>query len=104
MIKKLNIEQGSFEFALPLSFLPQYNKHEVMLGVNEKIDISLVPKYSFQYGFDVISSKKITFISSPEGTKTVATAKGYRIEMPLCDKIPRRELKFFYRTEDMLFP
>ena len=47
MIKKLNIEQGSFEFALPLSFLPQYNKHEVMLGVNEKMDISLVPKYSF---------------------------------------------------------
>ena len=30
--------------------------------------------------------------------------KGYKIVMPISEKIPVRELKIFYKTEDMLFP
>jgi Ca-activated chloride channel homolog len=65
MIKPLRISGGAFEFALPVSFLPQYKQHER----TDKV-IDLVPQYTFEYNLTVGSSQNITYISAPTDSTT----------------------------------
>ena len=61
-------------------------------------------EYTFSYSIDVLSSQKINFVSAPLGSKSVKTTRGYTISQEQSNKIPKREIRFFYRTENMFLP
>lgn len=63
-----------------------------------------VNSYTFEYSFDVKSTKRVTFISAPAGSKHVETEGGFTVSMPATDKPPKRDLRLFYKTEDMMYP
>ena len=91
---------------LPASLLPNYKKHEavVLQGSEQATDVQL---YTFEYAFQIKSnSQKITFVSAPEGSLTTKSD-----DFNICvksaapsDKVPRRELRFFYKVAFMLYP
>ena len=121
MIKPLTIEGGAFEFAMPTTFFPQYNQNEVAqnykvppswysLGNEKKkkkkdADLSeLVPEYTFSYDFEIKSSEKVTFIGAPAEAKSLVTPTGYSIKSEKCSKIPKREIRIFFKTNNMFAP
>ena len=121
MIKPLTIEGGAFEFAMPTTFFPQYNQNEVAqnykvspswysLGNEKKkkkknADLSeLVPEYTFSYDFEIKSSEKVTFIGAPAEAKSLVTPTGYSIKSEKSSKIPKREIRIFFKTNNMFAP
>jgi len=60
--------------------------------------------YTFEYNFDVKSTKRVTFISAPTGSEYVQTEGGFKVSQPATDKPPKRDLRLFYKTEDMMYP
>jgi hypothetical protein len=115
MIKPLTLESGAFEFAMPTSFLPNYEQHEVIqnykvpplwysLG-NENADLSkLIPEYTFSYDFEIKSSEKVTFIGAPKEAKSLVTQTGFSIKTEKSSKIPKREIRIFFKTNNMFAP
>lgn len=99
----MKITGGAYEFVLPVAFLPNYKQHEP-IRISDDMEAVLEPQYTFQYGFDIVSRKKITFVGAPKGAQTLKTETGYKIEHGISDKIPSREIKISYKTEDMLLP
>ena len=61
-------------------------------------------EYTFSYSIDVLSSQKINFVSAPLGSKSVKTTRGYTISQEQSNKIPKREIRFFYTSENMFLP
>lgn len=114
MIKPLTIEGGAFEFVMPTSFLPNYKQHEVLQSYkvpnqwyNPNQDRSLadlVPEYTFSHAFDIKTTDKITFVGAPSESVSTATPTGYSIKMDKSAKIPKREIKIFYKTNNMFAP
>ena len=115
MVKPLTIEGGAFEFAMPVTFLPQYKQYEVeqnykvplswyILG-GENADIAeLVPEYTFSYDFEIRSSEKVTFIGAPAEATSSATPTGFIIKTEKSFKIPKREIRIFFKTNNMFAP
>jgi hypothetical protein len=64
----------------------------------------LVPEYTFSYGFEIKSSEKITFVGAPAEAVTTVIPSGYSIKMEKSVKIPKREIKIFYKSSNMLVP
>jgi hypothetical protein len=64
----------------------------------------LVPEYTFSYDFEIKSSDKITFVGAPKESQTTITPTGYSIKMEKSAKIPKREIKIFYKTNNMFAP
>jgi hypothetical protein len=115
MIKSLTIEGSAFEFAIPTSFLPQFNQHKVVENYRvlpswyrpnfDKESLAeLVPEYTFNYDFEIKSSDKITFVGAPTDAVTSETPSGYSIKLEKSSKIPKREIKIFYKTKNMFAP
>lgn len=63
-----------------------------------------MPDYTFEYTFNIVSSSRVTFVSAPDGTVTSKTDKGVQVTMAASNKVPKREIKIFYKTENMLQP
>ena len=115
MIKPLTIEGGAFEFVMPTTFLPQYNQNEIAQNYkvppswysfgNENADLSeLLPEYTFSYDFEIKSSEKVTFIGAPAEAKSLVTPTGYNIKSEKSSKIPKREIRIFFKTNNMFAP
>lgn len=64
----------------------------------------LVPEYTFEYSFQLKSIQKITYISAPDECVKEACTDGWRVTMPSINKVPKREIKIFYKAENMLLP
>ena len=58
----------------------------------------MTAEYSFSYTVDIKSSDKITFVSAPEDTSKTNVPGGFRIEKEKSYKVPKREIKIFYKT------
>jgi hypothetical protein len=43
-------------------------------------------------------------VSAPEDAEKIKTATGYKISMPTSNKIPKREVRIFYKHDNMLEP
>ena len=72
---------------------------------DQKTDLAeLVPEYSFNYNFEIRSSDKITFVGAPADAVTSETPTGFNIKMEKTSKIPKREIKIFYKTTNMFAP
>lgn len=68
-------------------------------------EVDFVHEYTFEYSFAIESpQKRVTFVSAPSGTNTEATSTGYKIEKPISGKIPKNEVRIYYKTEDMFEP
>lgn len=46
----------------------------------------------------------MTYISTPQGCKSEAKDYGYSISMEATNIIPKREIRIFYKTDNMLHP
>lgn len=90
----LKIEASAFNFTLPVFFLPDLSAHKEFCGK----EIA----YAFSYSFDVLSSERITYLSTPSGSLTEQTPRGFRVIQPESRQVPQREVKVFFRTENML--
>jgi hypothetical protein len=106
MVMGLQIVGGAYEMVVPASFLPQFAKHDVVRSQEPQDGDDAVPVYTYQYDVEIVSKGPfpISYVGAPEGNKTEKTANGYRITREPSSKIPRRELKFYYKIEDMMFP
>lgn len=51
-----------------------------------------------------MDSRKVTWVGAPTDSKTTVNFTGYKVEMPASKKIPKREIRIFYKTEDMFAP
>lgn len=60
----MKITGGAYEFFMPVGFLPNYKSYEQLLIYKEE-EMVLEPSYTFQYNFNVVSNKKITFLGVP---------------------------------------
>jgi hypothetical protein len=63
-----------------------------------------LPEYSFNYEFNIRSSDKITFVGAPADAATSETSTGYHIKSDKTSKIPKREIKIYYKTNNMFAP
>ena len=63
-----------------------------------------VHEYTFEYNFEIVDKNKITWISAQDETTKVATPTGYVINLSSSNVIPKREIRIFYKTENMLEP
>jgi hypothetical protein len=114
LIKPLTVEAGAFEFVIPTSFLPNYKQHEVIQNYkvpsewysqSNKLNLTeLVPEYTFDYNFEIKSTEKITFLGAPTDAVTLDTPTGYSVKMEKSSKIPKREIRIFYKTSNMSTP
>ena len=93
-IEELSVDRGAWVFSIPSSFFPDYSKHTGGEG-------SRFP-FKFAYEVKIREKGKIAYLSAPNGSshnfnaqKTEVTVKGAAIE---------RELKMFYRTNQMQMP
>jgi hypothetical protein len=68
----MRITGGAYEFALPVGFLPNYKSYKELRILKEE-EMVLEPSYTFQYSFNVVSNKKITFLGVPKGARTITT-------------------------------
>lgn len=91
--EEVEIVGGAYSYSLPASLLPDLKKHS-----KDKVDGA----YAINYEFDVRSSQKITYFSAPKGTavkfsddRTHATLSGGKWA---------REIRFFYRSAQMMQP
>ena len=110
MMKSLTIEYGAYEFAIPVSFMPQYKQHEIEFvqpsewyGTGSEVR-DIQSEYSFGYQFEIKSKDKVTFVGAPEGTVTKQTESGLTIVMEKSMTIPKREVKLYFKTKDMFKP
>ena len=64
----------------------------------------LVPEYTFNYEFEIRSTEKITFVGAPAEAVTSVTPTGYSVKMEKSSTIPKREIKIFYKSNNMFAP
>ena len=103
LVLPLRILAGAFELALPASLLPNYTKLEAAGPAAP--EAAPAPQYTFAYDFEIVSrQQQVTFVGAPEGSETAKTAPGSRVCGAPSEKVPRRELRFFSKVEDMLYP
>ena len=91
----MEIINSSYLFSLPAGFHPDFSK------LNMKIDTQY--PYKFAYSVIIKSDKKITVISKPTDSIEEIEEPNRNYATILCKK-PDRELRVFYRTEDMVAP
>lgn len=105
MIMPLKIEASSYNFTLPVSFLPNLKSHkEVRFNGGQLQEVNLDLEYTFSYNIEVLSQQKITYLSTPTGSKTEKAPRGFTVSYPQSAKVPKREIKVFYRVDNMLKP
>jgi hypothetical protein len=63
-----------------------------------------IHEYTFEYNFTIVDKNKITWISAEQNATKVATPTGYIINLSASNVIPKREIRIFYKTENMLEP
>ena len=68
--------------------------------------MNLVSDYTLEYGFTIIggSNSSVSFLSAPEGSKSTSLSIGFKVEMAATNFIPKKDVKIFYKTADMLEP
>ena len=64
----------------------------------------LIPEYTFHYNFEIKSNDKITFLGAPEETVKAETPSGATIEMKKSTNVPKREIKIYFKTDNMFKP
>lgn len=114
MLNPLKITNGAFEFSIPVSLLPQYKKHETFDQTFEKkgmepstLNMNLVSDYTLEYRFIIVGGSNgspISFLSAPEGSITTPLPTGLKVEMGATNIIPKKDVKIFYKTENMFEP
>lgn len=112
MIKNLKIVGSAYELAIPQYCFPNYKQHEVVRNFHDKDWFNvkdeklgdLFSAYTFEYFFQVKSNKRIYFISAPEGSQKTETGEGFLISCKPTNKPPKRDLRIFYKAEDMMYP
>jgi len=111
LIKTLKKTTGSsYDLTIPLYYLPQYRKHEVFeyradySFFDAQMGQDIFPEYSFEYNFDIKSSKKIILVSGPQGCVSKTSDTQFKVSAPASKVIPKRELRIFYKTEVMHEP
>lgn len=95
----LKIVSNAYELVIPASFLPNFGKHEA-IGSAEDAGVT---EYTFEYELEFVSPD-ISFVGAPDSAQVTKTSSGYRVKKEASTKFPRRELRFFYKTQDMLYP
>ena len=93
LIQQIEIRQGAYYFLLPLAFYPDYNRNQV-----EKSAFN----YDFSYSIQIKSSKKILFLSKPDGSEHTVSDSGTQIQVKGSELA--REIFFSYRSSDMRYP
>lgn len=79
--------------------------NEWYLQENKNAKIAdLIPEYTFNYNFEIKSSDKITFVGAPTDAVTLETSSGYIVKNEKSSKIPKREIKIYYKTSNMFAP
>lgn len=88
---------------MPTSFLPDYKKLEPVPSGDGAKD---PPAYTFSYNVKFVSQgQKITYVSAPEGSTTCKDNETeVSVKLEKSTKVPRRQLSFYYRVQDMLYP
>ena len=92
LIKSLPVESGSYCFTLPADFCPNYKK----IGFQNNQD------YSFKMELAIQSTKKLTQISVPEGTKIKLNDIKTRALITYEGRI--NGFTACYRTSEMQYP
>ena len=64
----------------------------------------LIPEYTFHYNFEIKSKEKITFLGAPDETVKAETPSGATIEMKKSTNVPKREIKIYFKTDNMFKP
>ena len=109
MCAPLKITGSAYEFAIPLSFMPQYKTHS-LVGAQEKTGFfaknpnSIVAPYTYEFTFDIVDWRKIGLISAPEKSKTEKIDTGYRVRLGPVSEPPKSEIKICYRPDGMGVP
>ena len=107
LIRALKITGSSYDFTLPIYYFPQYAQHEVVRDLAPAgwfPDESALPEYTFEYDIELRAKQKISMISAPEDSEKTATDKGYRVTLAPTKRIPKRELRIFYKHDNMMEP
>ena len=84
------------------SIQPQWYLQNPEKGENNLAE--LVPDYTFSYNLEIKSKEDITFVGAPEEATSVKTPDGFSISTEKSSKIPIREIKIYYKTNDMFKP
>jgi len=66
--------------------------------------VDLISEYTFHYNFEIKSKDKFTFIGAPDEAVKTETASGYTIELKKSKNVPKREIKIYYKTDNMFKP
>jgi hypothetical protein len=69
--------------------------------------MNLVSDYTLEFGFTIIggsNSSPVSFLSVPEGSTTTPLPNGFKVEKAATNVIPKKDVKIFYKTSDMLEP
>jgi len=110
LIRSLKITGSAYDFTLPVYYFPQYKQHEVVRDFSpstwfpEGALDDIGTDYTFEYSFELKSKEKISMVSAPEDSTKTKTASGYTISVPSTNKIPKRELRIFFKNDHMLEP
>lgn len=108
IMKQLKIVGSAFDLTIPLYYMPRVRDHEIIrlddnfISDKEMEDIN--PDYSFEYKFHLTSKNKITMVSGPDGAVAARPDGSYTISRDVSNVIPKREIRIFYKTENMLEP
>ena len=94
LIMPVEIYNGAYQFVLPTSFYPDYQQ----LGA-QGIDSH---PYAFSYIVQIRSTKRITFVSKPADAVCSPSKDGTRVAI-FC-KTPSKEIRIFYKSDDMKYP
>ena len=88
----MQVENGAYQFSLPVSFFPDYQSHKIT-G-----DSRLV--YDFELMAEIISTKQILFVSSPEGSSLSKTDTGVKISIEKTQQLKNEHVRISYKTDD----
>ena len=64
----------------------------------------LIPEYTFSYDIEIKSKDRITFLSAPDEAQKHQTQLGMKITTEKDINIPSREIKIYFKTENMFEP
>ena len=94
LVQPLKVIGSAYQFLLPTSFYPDYSKF------SKEIDVSY--PYKFSYSVLIKSTSTITLISKPENSECKREKSG-KFATIFCTE-PSRELRVYYRTNNMMTP
>ena len=94
LVQPIKIVGSSYEFLLPTAFYPDY----------KKLDDNIEERWPFAFAYSVImkSTSTINLVSKPESCQMERHEDGKYVT--LFSSKPERELRVFYRTNDMAEP